>query len=65
MPAQFCTLNTWFAGVSYSQVLSPVALAQISAETALLDGFQGNLYRQVASLMMYEFLPEKRMKRRY
>ena len=62
MPAQFCTLNTWFAGVSYSQVLSPVALAQISYETAYLNGFQGNLYRQVSSLMRYEFLPEQRMR---
>jgi hypothetical protein len=62
MPAAFCSLDVWFGGVSYSQVLSPVAIAQISAETALLDGFQGNLYRQVPSLMKYEFLPEKRMR---
>jgi hypothetical protein len=62
MPAQFCTLNTWFAGVSYSQVLSPVALAQISYETAYLNGFQGNLYRMVSSLMRYEYLPEQRMR---
>jgi hypothetical protein len=62
MPAMFCTLNTWFAGVSYSQVLSPVAIAQISYETAYLDGFQGNLYRMVSSLMRYEYLPEHRMR---
>ena len=62
MPAQFCTLNIWFAGVSYSQVLSPVAIAQISYETAYLDGFQGNLYRMVSSLMRYEYLPEQRMR---
>ena len=61
-PAPFCTLNTWFAGVSYSQVLSPVALAQISYETAYLSGFQGNLYRMVSSLMRYEYLPEHRMR---
>ena len=58
MPAEFCTLNIWFAGVSYTQVLSPVALAQVSYETAYLDGFQGNLYRMVSSLMRYEYLPE-------
>ena len=62
MPAQFCTLDSWFAGVAYSQVLSPVALAQISYETAYLEGFQGNLYRMVPSLMRYEFLPERRMR---
>src|SRR6476659_9297456 len=59
-PAEFCTLNSWFAGASYSQVLSPVMIAQLSAETAYLEGFQGNLYRQVGSLMKYEFLPPKR-----
>ena len=62
MPAPFCTLNTWFAGLSYSQVLSPVALAQISYEMAYLSGFQGNLYRMVSSLMRYEYLPEHRMR---
>jgi len=61
-PAAFCTLNGWFGGVSYSQVLSPVAIAQISAETSYLEGFQGNLYRQVGSLAKYEFLPERRMR---
>lgn len=62
MPAEFCTLNSWYAGVSYSQILSPVMLAQVSAETAYLEGFQGNLYRQVGSLMRYEFLPPRRMR---
>ena len=61
-PAAFCTLNGWFGGVSYSQVLSPVAIAQISSETSYLEGFQGNLYRQVGSLMKYEFLPERRLR---
>ena len=62
MPAPFCSLDVWFAGVSYSQVLSPVAVAQLSYETAYLDGFQGNLYRMVPSLMRYENLPDKRMR---
>jgi hypothetical protein len=61
-PAEFCTLNAWFSGVSYSQVLSPVALGQVSFESAYLDGFQGNLYRMVPSLMKYEFLPERRLR---
>ena len=49
MAAAFCTLNGWFGGLSYSQVLSPVAIAQISSETAYLEGFQGNLYRRSAA----------------
>jgi len=61
-PATFCSLDVWFAGFSYSQVLSPVSVAQISYEAAYLDGFQGNLYRMVTSLARYEFLPEKRMR---
>jgi hypothetical protein len=61
-PAPFCSLDVWFGGVSYSQVLSPVSVAQVSYEVAYLDGFQGNLYRMVPSLARYEFLPEKRMR---
>jgi uncharacterized protein DUF3570 len=62
MPATYCSLDVWFGGVSYSQVLSPVAVAQLSFETAYLEGFQGNLYRMVSSLMRYENLPEKRLR---
>jgi hypothetical protein len=62
MAAAFCTLNVWFGGVSYSQVLSPVALMQVSYEASYLDGFQGNLYRMVPSLMRYEYLPEHRLR---
>jgi len=61
-PAEFCTLDAWFGGVSYSQVLSPVSIGQVSVESAYLDGFQGNLYRMVPSLMKYEFLPERRLR---
>src|SRR5262245_8057465 len=62
MAETFCTLKGIFGGVSYSQVLSPVSIAQISYEAAYLEGFQGNLYRMVTSLMRYEFLPEHRMR---
>src|SRR5262245_53955137 len=58
----FCTLNALFGGISYSQVLSPVALAQVSYEAAYLEGFQGNVYRMVSSLQRYEYLPEKRLR---
>jgi hypothetical protein len=58
-----CWLNTWYAGLSYSQVLSPVALAQISYETAYLDGYQGNVYRTVPTLNNQpEFLPPHRLR---
>jgi hypothetical protein len=56
-----CSLDVWFAGLSYTQVLSPVALAQVSAEFAYLDGFQGNLYRSVPSFG-FETLPEQRLR---
>jgi hypothetical protein len=63
MPAAFCTLDTWFAGISYSQVLSPVAITQISYEAAYLDGFQGNVYRTVPSFNNQpEFLPPHRLR---
>ncbi len=54
-----CSLNSYFLGLSYTQVLSPVALAQVSAETAFLDGFQGNLYRSVPNFG-YEVPPNRR-----
>ncbi|HEY7374495.1 MAG TPA: DUF3570 domain-containing protein [Polyangia bacterium] len=58
-----CWLNTWYAGVSFSQVLSPVMLAQVSYEAAYLDGYQGNLYRPVPTLNnQIEFLPPHRLR---
>src|SRR4029079_19239517 len=61
-PAEFCTLDAWFGGVSYSQVLSPVSIGQVSVESAYLDGFQGNLFRIVPSSIKYDFLPERRLR---
>jgi len=61
--APFCTLDTWYAGASYSQVLSPVMLAQVSYEAAYLDGFQGNVYRTVPTVNNQpEFLPPHRLR---
>jgi hypothetical protein len=56
-----CTLNSYFLGLTYSQVLSPVALAQVSLESAYLDGFQGNLYRNVP-MHGVERLPRQRLR---
>ena len=61
-PQTFCTLKGTYGGVSYSQVLSPVSIAQVSYEAAYLEGFQGNLYRMVNALMRYEYLPEHRLR---
>jgi hypothetical protein len=63
MTAPRCTLDTWYAGVSYSQVLSPVAIAQVSYEAVYLDGFQGNVYRTVPSFNNApEYLPPHRLR---
>jgi hypothetical protein len=60
-PNVSCPLDSWFAGLSYTQVLSPVAIAQVSYEAAYLDGFQGNLYRSVPNFG-FEMLPERRLR---
>lgn len=60
-PHIYCTLDSYFAGLSYTQVLSPVAIAQVDGEVAYLDGFQGNLYRQVPGLG-YEKPPSQRLR---
>ena len=51
-----CTLDVWFGSVGYTQVLSPVAIAQVGYDIAYLDGFQGNLYRGVPGFG-FEVLP--------
>ena len=60
-PSLLCTLNSYFGGLSYTQVLSPVAIAQVDAEVAYLNGFQGNLYRSVPGLG-YEVPPNHRLR---
>jgi hypothetical protein len=60
-PSPSCTLDGTYAGLSYTQVLSPVLLAQASLETTYLDGFQGNLYRTVPNFG-YEIVPGKRLR---
>lgn len=60
-PSTACALNSYFAGLSYTQVLSPVAVAQVAAESAYLSGFQGNLYRLVPNLG-YEIPPDRRLR---
>jgi hypothetical protein len=60
-PSTSCALDVTFAGLTYTQVLSPVAIAQIAAEGAFLDGFQGNLYRTVPNFG-FEHLPPRRLR---
>ena len=60
-PSHSCPLVTRFFGASYTQILSAVLVAQASAETAYLDGFQGNLYRTVPQFG-YERVPDKRLR---
>ena len=40
-----CPLNSAFGGLGYTQVLSPVAVAQINLDSAYLSGFLSNPYR--------------------
>lgn len=56
-----CPLNSGFGGLGYTQVLSPVALAQINLDGAYLDGFLANPYRQVAGIGP-EVFPDKRFR---
>lgn len=60
-PSTSCDLNSTFGGLSYTQVLSPVSIAQVAAEVAYLDGFQGNLYRLVPNLG-FETPPDRRLR---
>jgi hypothetical protein len=59
-PSHTCPLDSYFGGVSYTQIISPVWLAQLSLETAYLDGFQSNLYRLTP--YGYERVPDKRLR---
>jgi hypothetical protein len=54
-----CPLDVYTGGVSYTQILSPTLLAQLSYEVSYLDGFQASLYRSVPQLG-YEKVPSQR-----
>jgi hypothetical protein len=60
-PATSCSMQGYYAGLTYTQVISPVLLGQLSAESVFLDGFQGNIYRTVPNLG-YERLPDRRLR---
>jgi Protein of unknown function (DUF3570) len=60
-PSVSCPLDGTYWGLSYTQLVSPEALFQVSLETTYLDGFQGNLYRSVPNFG-YELVPEKRLR---
>lgn len=54
-----CPLDQRFAGISYSQVVSPTVVVQAGYELALLDGFQASPYRAVPQKGA-EVVPDKR-----
>jgi hypothetical protein len=56
-----CPENSVFGGVGYTQVLSPVAVAQINLDTAYLDGFLANPYRPAPGIG-YEVFPDRRLR---
>ena len=56
-----CPLDAVFGGLAYTQVLSPVAIAQVNLDSAYLSGFLGNPYRQVPGIG-YEVLPDRRLR---
>jgi hypothetical protein len=60
-PDHSCPLDSLYFGLSYTQIISPVFLAQLSAESTNLDGFQGNLYRSVPNFG-YENVPDQRLR---
>ncbi|HVZ74247.1 MAG TPA: DUF3570 domain-containing protein [Polyangia bacterium] len=60
-PSTSCPLDSQFLGFSYTQILSPDALLQVSLEGSYLDGFEGNLYRSVPNFG-YEVVPDRRLR---
>lgn len=56
-----CPLDSVFGGLGYTQVLSPVAIAQFNLDGAYLNGFLANPYRQVAGIG-YEVFPDQRLR---
>ena len=59
-----CPLNSVYGGFAYTQVLSPVDVAQINLDGANLNGFLANPYRTVmiAGLSGPETLPTHRLR---
>jgi hypothetical protein len=61
-PGEFhCTLDIYFGSASYTQILSPRLLAQVSYDVSYLDGFQSSPYRVVANLS-WERVPNTRVR---
>jgi len=55
-----CPLDQQFAGISYSQVLTPTLVVQGGYELALLDGYLASPYRSVPQQQGGEVVPDKR-----
>jgi hypothetical protein len=56
-----CSLDSVFAGLAYTQVLSPVAVAQVNLDSAALWGFLANPYRQEPNVGA-EIFPDRRLR---
>ncbi len=56
-----CPLNSVFAGVGYSQVLSPTWLVQAGYEVVVLNGYLASAYRAVSPYGM-EKVPDNRVR---
>lgn len=54
-----CPLHQRFAGIGYSQILSPTWLVQVGYETTFLDGYLASVYRPVAAKGT-EVVPDRR-----
>lgn len=54
-----CPLEVYTGGLSYTQVLTPRLLVQLSYDLTYLDGFQASIYRSVPNFG-YEVVPDQR-----
>jgi hypothetical protein len=57
-----CPLNSVFGGFAYTQVLSPVDVAQINLDATGMWGFLENPYRTYPPMSMYEVFPDDRLR---
>jgi hypothetical protein len=61
-PSTSCPLTSIFGGFAYTQVLSPVDVAQINLDATNMWGFLENPYRPYPPNSMYEVFPDNRLR---